>query len=273
MENTKLKGGLNELIEDARDIRFGELFTQVDPATLPSDFDLGDQPVKLQDDDSCTQQAMSLASQFQEGVELDPYYTFAYVKQNDPDKWGSDLRSAAKGQCELGAIEIKDNTLSTEDRKYFDKYPLELKDKAAVHKKKTYVFVKGRYDAFDDIRTSMWRFRNEKRAVVFGVMWVWALNEYILNGTSHDGFGHAICCRGWATFDGKPYLKIQNSYGKEAGLNGIHLMSRETINEFVERYGAIMFTDFTKEELRLHIQKGTPIDTNFLRRLIIRLWN
>jgi len=59
----------------------------------------------------------------------------------------------------------------------------------------------------------------------------------------------------------KQYLIIQNSYGKEAGENGRHYVSRKVVNYFVKRYGAMMFIDENPDTIK---QKQWGIVTKML---------
>jgi len=246
----KDKFGLRKLPEDIRDFKLGNVFDLPKLEELPDEFILGEPIIKHQGDtDFCTAYATCGISELQEEVELYPPYSFALSKEitKDWENWGQDLRTAIKAHIIYGAIE---KGLTDIDSRWLKDYP-DLFSQAQKHLKKSFFSVSGRYDPFDNIKASLYHFRDKKQAVALGVLWSWDLSEKILTRTVEAGYGHAVYCIG---FRGD-YLIIVNSYGKEAGDNGKHYIHRDTINYFVPKYGAFMTVDIDKQTARLLQEK------------------
>lgn len=264
-DEKQLNQGLRELPPDTRDFSLGAVFDLPKLEDLPAQFLL--EPLSVKDQgssDLCTAYATCGMSELQEGVELCPEYSFALGKEisGDPDAWGQDMRTAMKGHVKFGAIEqnhcyvegdggIDPRTQEpNSELRRIENWAPQLKEQAVVHAKRAFFSVDGPYDAFDDIRAALWRFRDEKRGVGLGVLWSWPLSQVVMKEPGTSNFGHMVYAIGWITSeeDGKPYLVIQNSAGESAGVKGRHYFSREVVNRFVVTYGAFMFVDLTKEE-------------------------
>lgn len=264
-----MKGGLKELPIDDRDFKVGQLFTLPKLEDLPKDFLLTDKLyIKNQgSDDTCAAQASCGASELQEDEELNPYWTFAKSKEmtGDLDEWGQDLRSICKVHTKFGAISIKDNDTRSRDIKDFPVL------NGIRHAKASYMKVEGVYDVFDDIRATIWKFRSEKRAVVFGIRFGFNKKDIILDYPK-DGYGHSMYCIGWKTIDNVPYLVVVNSLGKEAGDNGIHYIGRQVINEDVPKFGAYMFMDKLREDIELMIETNSKFDGEPYSKILKSFW-
>lgn len=256
----RIHTGLQPLPEDKRDLQLGSFIGSMNYpklTELPESFSLGD-PLWIGNQgldgnlDFCSAYASDGASQFQEGIILFPAYSFAASKNVSGDSlaWGQNLRAAMAGHTKYGALAEDDvldadKFLDTTNRRLFDKYTEDSKEKALTHLKRSYVSTVGPYDAYDNIRSAIWMYREEKRAVVVGVIWGWNLNDYILDGTP-SGNGHAMYVVGW-DHDG---LIIVNSAGKLAGKEGLHRITRATIEAYIPQYGAFMFLDASPDEIR-----------------------
>ena len=263
--NNKL-GGLTLLPPDERDLKVGSFVTLPKLQDLPKKFSLTPLTIKDQNADDngdfCSAYGTCGASEIQEGVPLYPEFSFAASKflSGEPEGWGQNARSAVAGHVRFGASDIPAPVLTPKERRYFSNYPEEYKKKALTHIKESYVKVTGPYDSYDDIRATIWKFRKEKRAVVFGLNWSWNLDDYYLTGTSEEGFGHMIYCIGW---DEKGLICV-NSAGKGAGRDGLHCISKETINHFVPKYGAFMFIDVSPEQIKYMIENNIKLEDNWL---------
>ena len=249
MEN---KGGLLPLKKDEKDIHLGEIVTLPKLEELPEEFSLGDTIIRNQEADGnkdfCTAYGTVGMAQLQDGMEGSQEWIFAASKElsGDPAEFGQNMRDAFKVWVKYGSplrneVKVPENP---DDRRYFKNYDPNLTGN--VLKKQTYVTCKGPYDAYDNLRASIWKFRTEKRAAGIGVVFSWPLSMVFLKGTEDNGFGHFMFVTGW----NKNGLEVVNSYGKEAGLNGKHYLSRETIEYFVGNYGAYMLVDIPLEEAR-----------------------
>ncbi len=260
-EIRKMRFGLKELPPDNRDFKLSAILKLPPLEELPENFEL--EPVSVYDQlesDYCSAESTCGASSIQEGVELSPEWSFAVSKMisGDPEEYGQDLRTAMKVHTKYGAIEISEapySVKSDEDTKirYINNWPQELFEKAQKHKKLSFIQIDGPYSHFDNIRAFIWAFRAQKRACIMGVEWSWPMNMKVIELSFAPGSGHAIYAIGWRNINGKNYLVIQNSYGKETGDNGRHYFPAEIINKFAEKYGKFAFIDMPQNEIKKKI--------------------
>ena len=263
-ENQLVQKGLRELPKDPRDFQLGTIFSLPKLEELPEEFELEPLGIKNQNDtDFCTAMATCGMSELQEEAELEPAYSFALGKMisGDPEEWGQDLRKAMQAHIKYGAIRKKDSPFSLENKdsdflRRIENWPADLLEKAKPYKKQSFFSVSGPYDAFDNIRAAIWKFKDLKRAVGIGVEWSWDLREPIIPNLERSGSGHMIYVIGWKRLNGETKLVIQNSYGEEAGDNGKHYFPREIINNAVGRYGSMMFVDLPKEQAKFLVENG-----------------
>lgn len=270
-------GGLQELPQDDRDLQLGSFWSLPQLEELPEEFSfeplwIGDQNAEGEDD-FCSAYATCGASSLQEDKPLYPAYSFALSKQltGDPEAWGQNLRAAMKAHQKFGAVPTNVVTQGVRDidpngRRYIQNYPGQYEEFAEPYRKKSYWKIVGPYDAYDDLRAAIWKFHGERKAPVIGLVWSWPLARYELN-TVGDGFGHAMYIIGW----NKDGLLAVNSAGKGAGKGGIHVVSRQVINEYVPRYGAYMFTDMPPEEAKKVVEAGIKETDNRLTDRVKRV--
>jgi len=105
----KDKFGLRKLPKDNNDYKLGNVFAI--PKDIPEEFQLSLKNVKNQkSSDMCVAFSATLASEYQENVELSPEYAFAKGKQitGDINEWGLTLRDIHKALQKYGIIEAKD---------------------------------------------------------------------------------------------------------------------------------------------------------------------
>src|SRR3990167_6814087 len=269
-------GGLRKTLPDVRDFRLGNIVKLPKLEDLPKTFILETLEIKHQGNtDYCTAYASCLASELQENILLEPSWSFAASKfiTQDKDEWGQGIREALKAHIDLGAIEQKDSPFNTENKddqflRDFNNWPNELRNNGYKNRKKSYFKIEGQYDHFDDLRASIWLY---KTPIIMGLIWGWPLEQVYLEEPQESGFGHAISAIGFADVekDGKvePYLIIQNSYGKNAGENGKHYLSRRVVNDAVEKYMAFMFIDIPKEEAKFLNEHKLSTKWRFLNKL------
>lgn len=263
-----IKQGLQETIPDERDFQLGALVRLPKLSELPNNFCLKTLGIKDQgDSDYCTAFTSCTVSEIQEGVELSPEYSFALSKllTKDPETWGQNIRDALKAHTKIGAIEQREAPYTLKDTvdewlRRFENWPPHLISKTQLHRKKSYSKITGPYDHFDNIRASIWKFHKESRGVVSGLKWSWPLETHYLTGTENEGFGHCIAYIGWSDKG----LVLQNSAGREAGVEGCHLVSRETVNHFVENFGAYMLIDLTPDEVKYYVENGIKLGDNWI---------
>lgn len=264
-KNTKFVGGLKPEAKDPRDLKTGALIDLPKLSELPDSFTFQPVSVKNQyDTDFCSAFATCSVSELQEGVELDPLFSFAASKKlsGDPEAWGQSMSYALKGHCKIGTISQKDapfdlDNVDPDKVRDISNFPESLLLKAIEHRKKSYLEITGPYDTFDNVRATIWKFRNEKRAAVMGLFWNWNIYDYVLKGMSDRGYGHLVAIYGW-TPEG---LVILNSGGTGAGKAGFHILPREEANYYINTFnGAFMFLDLSPDEVSKMIEEGVKLD-------------
>lgn len=272
---------LQPLPKDDRDeqFRLGAIVTLPKLSELPENFQHPILGIKNQfDSDFCPAFSTCGASELQEGVPLVPEYQFALIKEimgGNPDSFGADLRSAMKSHVDVGAIEENDRpqgfTLLEKGDAFLrriENWSSDLKTKALVHAKKVYSKVDGPYDHYDNIRATIWKFRDEKRVPVFGVLWGWDLNTALVD-VADGGAGHALYACGWRVVNGNDYLVVPNSAGDKAGDHGFFYLSRSVINKFVDIFGCFVFVDLTREEFA---ERARLMKMSLAWRILEKAW-
>jgi hypothetical protein len=202
---------------------------------------------------------LTSVSEDQEGVILDPGFTFAMIKrqQGTYKTWGGDLRSGCKVATEIGFIEVGQNPddFSGKSRDYianWNNWKLDqLIPLAQQHRKQSYFKADGPFDTFDNFRSHLWANRFEKSSIYTGATWrpgwLYAKDGIIPRHPIAGGVGHAFKLLGQVVINGEPFLVAQNSYGKDAGKDGLHFFAREVVNrEF--NFGGYMFKDMLRED-------------------------
>lgn len=272
-------GGLRILTEDTRDLKLGALYKQINIEEVPNlNFNVA-APMKIKDQgdtDYCSAYAVTSVSEDQEGVELLPEYQFFKTKQlMGDDEWGADLRTACKVPVKFGSLPLK----GYEDKKGLTReeilnpktWPTFCDFAASVYKKEVYLAITGRYDLFDNIRTTLWQFKDEHRSIVVGAEWhsQWTEAKKGMIDTEHytGGFGHAFKIFGQAIFDGVPYLTAELSNGTEIGDGGIFFFPREVVNKEIAPYGAYMFKDISPERAKFYQEYGIRMDDSIFTKL------
>ena len=270
--------GLNPIKKDNQDIHLGYITTLPALSELSGVFSLGNTPIRNQEADQnsdfCAAYGTVGMAYLMDGIEGSPEWVFAASKEisGDNEEFGQDMRSIFKAWVKYGSPR-KENVKVPEnlsDRRYLKNYDLNLSGEEL--KKKTFVTCKGKYDAFDNIRASIWKFRDERRAVGIGVVFAWSLSDVYLDTVMDGGFGHFMFATGWD----KDYLEVFNSYGIEAGKEGKHYIHRSVINFFIEKFGANMMIDMPVEEARVkqieYIKKKEQ-KQNWLQEILKNLWD
>ena len=267
--------GLRPLPKDDRDYNLGAVFSLPKLEKLPERFEIP--PLKIIDqkgNDFCS--AATRAGQKAIMEDKMPFYPalFAISKEisGDADKWGQDMRTAFKASLKSvplleNAPEALKNALQREDWEYLrdiNNYPPEYIESGRQYADGSFFVVKSPfYDAFDTARAALWKFKNKKQTIAVGVIFTWILSDEKLTGTRDGGFGHMMFINGW-TEDG---LIITNSYGNNAGTNGKHIITRETINYFADKYGMMMGVDLSQEKAKYYAQGGIKETDNWLVKL------
>jgi hypothetical protein len=275
--------GLRPLPPDERDFQLGAITTLPDPKTIP-DFTLAGPYLnyETQEEDDCTAFAVCKASELQEGVLLDRKFQFALSKSKsgDPEEWGQDIRTALLTPVKLGSLERSQRPRELEGKplsylRYLTKWGdiEKLLKLSVLHRKKSAVFITPAQgmDYFDTIIASMWKFRDENRAVVFGTTFDIQLSEPFIRGPLRGGYGHSMLFIGKKTINGVPYLIAQNHYPGYAGDNGVHYLDRERVNASAGKFGAGMFIDYSQDEIKWMMENGLKIEDNWLKGILIAI--
>lgn len=281
---------------DERDFKLGAIVGTAPLSELPGDFEVA-APLVIKDQgygtDMCTAYALTSVSEDEEGVALDPFYSFGAIKAitGNKEEWGADLRSAAKSavlrEGPYGFLAAKDiskleNPATQEDRELAADYDriskIDMED-AIKHAKRSYFSVDGPYDFFDNVRSAMWQARAEKRSVLTGCnwrsVWVYAPGGFIDKAEQGKTFGHAVKVFGWTMHEGSELvMKLQLSNGKGIGNNGVFYITREAFNQAFQ-YGGFTFLDLPREDAEKATKKAESVSTFFtcIRSPFTKLFN
>lgn len=270
--------GLQPTPKDPRDFPLGGVFGGIDIKSVPNiDFIVAD-PLEIKQqrdvlDDGCTGFSLTSTGEAHEGILLDQGFTFALIKkmQGSWKGWGGDLRSGCKVATKIGFIEQGQNPLDFggKPRDFianWNNWPLDvLLPLAQKHRQESYFKIDGPYDTFDNLRAALWQHKDSKNYIYTGSMWrpgwLFAKDGMIPRQPIEGGMGHAFDLVGQAFFKNEPFIVALNSYGKEAGKDGLHFFPREVVNrEFT--FGSYMFIDMAKEEVKSILRgKGLLVES------------
>ncbi len=255
-----MNSGLIIKRKDPRTFSHSKTFGAGNIFEVPNNFVVAE-PLEIKNQfssDLCTAYSTSAISEDQEGVLLSPEYVFAKTKKimGDYKGYGADPVSACKAHIKYGAIEQHESpfVLGLNDRDTianWKNWSESLDANAVKHRKGAFFEVDGHDSLFDSIRATMWQNRAEKRTVFAGVYWqpLWSRAE----GGVCEHYGpdrnspHAVKIFGSKVINGKVYLMVQNSYGKEVGDNGIFYFSKEVADNLVFAY---TFRDMNPEDIK-----------------------
>lgn len=262
----RFKAGLRPTPVDHRDIPLGAVAGFASLSALPREYTVAE-PLIIKnqgDTDMCTGYALTAVSEDQEGVILDPFFTFGITKriQGNPAEWGADLRSACKSATKVGFLQGTPARVTTPpsgqdrtDASLLVGVTASQEAKAKFHRKQTYAAINGPYDVFDNFRSALWQMRGEKRSIFTGCMWrpTWTDSPYgvVESVGPAYGFGHALKIAGWD----QEFLLAQLSNGKEIGRDGMFLLSREVINAAFT-FGGYTFMDMPREDAEAAVKKS-----------------
>jgi hypothetical protein len=140
----EFQGGLRPTPRDVRDFQLGRVFILPKLEELPDEFELQMLSLKNQGgSDMCTAYMSTYMSEIQEGVELNPLFSFAASKaiSGDPDAWGQDIRTALKAHVKYGGLEANESPYHNpeeQNTRRLENWPYELMVRAAKHYKKSF---------------------------------------------------------------------------------------------------------------------------------------
>lgn len=260
--------GLQKTPIDKNDFSFGAAFGHAAPTDLPAEYVVAE-PLTIKDQgltDMCTAYALTAVSEDQEGVVLDPFFTFAQTKKitGEPDSWGADLRSACKSGL-IGFIPVPPSSMDAvtyaptdviRDAAAYGKNLTAMNEGIATkYKKKSFFSITGPHDFFDNMRSAMWVARNEKRSIFTGCDWreSWTdlADGIITEAGDEQTFGHALKAFGWE----KDHMLLQLSNGAGIGRKGVFRAAREAVNRAFT-FGAFTFMDMPREDAEAAIARS-----------------
>jgi len=173
----KIRGGLQELPKDERDFSFGAIWGLPKLEELPQEYTLPELTILDQNGyDFCSSFSTVKQSQYQELIELDPFFQFAMAKkiEGNYETWGLNFRTIAKSFTKIGSIEKQNAPFGYDKTRDFlanwENYPPELLEKAKQHLKKSYMFIKGS-EWFNAICQTIWQGRFKNQSASIGLMW------------------------------------------------------------------------------------------------------
>jgi hypothetical protein len=273
MNSCRITEGLQKTPRDEKDFPFGAVFGHAALKDLPLEYRVAD-PIVIKDQgqtDMCTAYALTAVSEDQEGIALDPFFTFGQTKKitGETDAWGADLRSACKAGV-VGFLPVQPGKMDTITLPPTQ----ELRDAAAAsqdvteeeraiarrYAKRSFFSVSGPYDPFDNMRSAMWVARAERRSIFTGCDWreTWTdMPEGVVDelGTS-PSFGHAVKVFGWESEPAADdRLLLQLSNGTDIGKGGIFSLRRDVVNQAFS-YGAFTFMDMPREDAEAALQRS-----------------
>lgn len=266
-EKKNMGGGMLPTPDDEQDFLLGAIGIKPE---LPKEPFIVSSPLEIKDQqrtDFCTAYASCAMSEAQEGIKLNPGYTFAKTKQimGSWKNWGADLRSACKSATEHGFLNNDDFSSIWGDSEKpiinenkwrdfvanWENWPAMADTFSKKHKKQAYFLVDGfEKDIFDSIRAVLWTFRDEKRLVLTGAMWrdqwTYAYKGILANENRGFNFGHSYCYIGQTFKNNEPYLIAQLSNGTSIGDGGLFYFPRSVVNK-ENVYKNFMFLDLPQE--------------------------
>ena len=260
MNELKIGGGLKPHKIDGKEFNFGSIFGYPDLKELPANFLVGN-PLEIKqqyETDMCLAFTLASVREQQEEVLLSPEYIFKRIKEIEGDwqEWGADPKTGAKAVLN-GIIEKLESPyhLEKDTRNYIanpENWNTTYDTLAEKHKTQGYFWIEAAkgLDMFDAIRSALYRFKDEKRAIASGAEWKqsWLSAEkgqipkiYF----DKTGTPHAFAIIGWTEED---ELILQLSNGTRIGLQGLFYMPRSVANK--ELLFALMFADYPENETK-----------------------
>lgn len=201
------------------------------------------------------------------GVVNDPLYQFAKIKQirGEYTGYGANLRDGMNSIIKFGSLPLLNSPYvynespQSKTRDFlanWRNWPIGLDSIAQKEEDLSYFALDGSNDTFDNIRSTLWLHRQERRAVSFGLFWHEEWTEAPggiipnLMPSSSNGGAHDMAVVGQKTINGVMYLVFQQSWGSTAGNYGFYYFPRNIINLcFNEGYGAFSFSNQDKSGL------------------------
>jgi hypothetical protein len=271
---------LKEREVDERDMQLGAIIKWPSLLEIPEEYRIEPLSIKNQNadgkDDACASCAITGMIEPKEEAILYYPFVFAAAKHEaggDPNSWGLTLKDVGKALTKHGAPEATPGMAEIADWRNYAAYPQYVRDNALKHRAQTYFFIEGYpsiWDPYTAAKAALWYFRDKKQQFMFGVRFAWSVTDKVLDGIPEGGFGHAMWCCGW----NKDGLIVVQSVGREAGENGMHIITRKTFNFYAKKYGMMMITDLPREKAEYMISNNIRLTDNWLIALLksLGLW-
>lgn len=269
---------------------FGSAMT---PDALPRE-GLYRRPISVEnqlDTQFCTA-GVSNASEYQEKVPLSWAFQVAAISRlkGFPILNGCDPRTALKSAIVYGSLEESfaamkfpgtDPSVVANWQNWTD----EQWGQAEKHRKAHYLWVKGKYDVFDNIRMALWLGKEENQVVMAFGRWyaIWNTTDStgIVPPRTDTAYTlHYFMFIDWIYKNGKQMLVAQLSSGEKAGHNGLYYFDRETINKAwkgvhysPEGISLAMYKDESTDKETLIGQQLTLVEVllELMQRLLARM--
>ena len=199
-----------------RDFKYEKLFGLAEE--IPDEYSLREF-IKVKDQkgtDMCCGFGTSILADLHEGVETDPLYLFAKIKQIEGNLgWGAEIASGVKALCKYGALEklLSPYSLDKNTRdivanhknwdSVYDAY-------AKSHLQKSYFTVK---NGFEYYKSALWKNRNTKDALITGVMWQSGWQDVKKGIIDFEGVslgGHIVAVVGFCTISDEDDIMVKN---------------------------------------------------------------
>ena len=267
----RIGGNLKRTPPDNRDFGLVDIFLQPDLSEIPNEWSFW-KPLEIKDQkgtQECTGHGVAAAIEAHEGVIINPSAQYAFIKDiaDDPTDSGANLRDAMKSGLDYGAVEKKDCDLGVDNHNGsfladLANYPPEIIEKAKPHKQLSYFnATRGRYNRFDNFRTWLWYFRNDKPVIVTGVgwreNWTYAEDGIIPEDQGDITGGHCVVILPeQRIINGEPYLKIQNSYNTDVGDKGCFWVNQKVVKRDFT-FGGYIYRDLEPEKIKQIINQKT----------------
>ncbi len=228
--------GLRPLKRDSKQaFRLGLVFDLPKLVNLPAEFEIPPfEIIDQRNNDMCAAAALAGQNMILNRKRVFYPALFAISKQlsGDPNKWGQDLHTM--NRASLISVPLWEDTPDYIIKKYEDgdwdflrrieNYPKDMIEKGKKNAHHSFFKIwHPRYDDYDTARAALWKFREKRQTINFGVVFSWLLDDEFLRGTKYEGFGHAMLQNGFSV--AKEGLIITNSYGRTAGKDGKHILA------------------------------------------------
>lgn len=203
------------------------------------------------------------------GQENDPFYQFAKIKETRGEytQYGANIRDGANAVVKYGSLQKTyapynytgqaNGEVNRDFLANWKNYPTKLDLYARNEEDLSYFAVDGPNTPFQNMTSTLYMHRQERRGISFGLFWHNAWTEApggiipAVMPNDADGGGHNMAIIGKVTINSLPYFKTQQSWGPTAGDNGFYYFPESIINLCVnEGYGMFAFSNVDASGLK-----------------------